>query len=282
MAGLGRRTHYRKHLTDSVLYDLPEPKLNERIAKVCSTRGSNQFDLLLSRDIDSSQPPEVVLAILPTKFRKLIWLKRNDFVIVQTVTDIIASIQIDSNDHNDEVINERMKQTATQGNDEVDDINLANKSSNAIQCSSEDEGMNEEMISIKNEKLNDSSSGIRFMINSILYKDQIKHLVSKGKWPTHPDFQWPRGDKYVNDATIEANTMNQDHPYSNNSAQSISANGSNHHDNHSPEELDDGTDGDYLDENFDDSNFDDPLLFVNTNRLRYVTVQDSDSSADDD
>jgi probable RNA-binding protein EIF1AD len=28
-----------------------------------------------------------VLAILPTKFRKLIWLKRNDYVIVQSVED---------------------------------------------------------------------------------------------------------------------------------------------------------------------------------------------------
>ena len=66
MAGLGRRTHYRKHLTDSVLFDKPEPQENERIAKVVATRGSNQFDVLVASSKNS------VLAILPTKFNKLV------------------------------------------------------------------------------------------------------------------------------------------------------------------------------------------------------------------
>ena len=47
MAGLGRRTHYRKHLTDSIIHDFPEPGDNECIAKVVATRGSNQFDIIL-------------------------------------------------------------------------------------------------------------------------------------------------------------------------------------------------------------------------------------------
>ena len=83
MAGLGRRTHYRKHLTDSVLHDLPEPNPpHSRIAKIVATRGSNQFDVLLA---NGDGKPE--LAILPTKFRKLVWLKRNDYVIVETAED---------------------------------------------------------------------------------------------------------------------------------------------------------------------------------------------------
>jgi probable RNA-binding protein EIF1AD len=88
MAGLGRRTHYRKHLTDSVLHDLPEPKDDERIAKVVSTRGLNQFDILIASSassIDEERKPQ--LAILPTKFHKLVWVKRGDFVIVQTGSD---------------------------------------------------------------------------------------------------------------------------------------------------------------------------------------------------
>ena len=80
MAGLGRRSHYRKHLTDSVLNDLPEPYENERIAKVLGTRGSNQFELVIDpQDGELDTTPQ--LAILPTKFRKLVWLKRNDYVI---------------------------------------------------------------------------------------------------------------------------------------------------------------------------------------------------------
>lgn len=82
MAGLGRRTHYRKHLTDAVLNDLPEPEEHERIAKVVATRGGNQFDILLSTTGEEDRPPQ--LAMLPTKFHKLVWVKRGDYVIVQT------------------------------------------------------------------------------------------------------------------------------------------------------------------------------------------------------
>jgi probable RNA-binding protein EIF1AD len=88
MSGLGRRTHYRKHLTDAVLNDFPEPAQNERIAKVVSTRGSNQFDLIVApKDPSSEIEPTPQLAILPTKFRKLVWLKRNDYVICSCVEE---------------------------------------------------------------------------------------------------------------------------------------------------------------------------------------------------
>ena len=86
MAGLGRRSHYRKHLTDSVLNDLPEPHENERIAKVLGTRGGNQFELVIDpQDGELDTTPQ--LAILPTKFRKLVWLKRNDYVICAVADD---------------------------------------------------------------------------------------------------------------------------------------------------------------------------------------------------
>jgi probable RNA-binding protein EIF1AD len=88
MAGVGRRTHYRKHLTDSVLNDFPVPKETERIAKVVATRGGNHFEILLASSSvqkdDPSDERKSVLAMLPTKFRKLVWLKRNDFIIVDT------------------------------------------------------------------------------------------------------------------------------------------------------------------------------------------------------
>lgn len=81
MAGLGRRSHYRKHLTDAVLHDYPEPTENECIAKVVATRGGNQFDVLVAGN-DTPQ-----LAILPSKFNKLIWVKRGDYCIVETGDD---------------------------------------------------------------------------------------------------------------------------------------------------------------------------------------------------
>ena len=87
MAGLGRRSHYRKHLTDAVINDLPVPNFEqgERIAKVLASRGGN----LLEIDVASAPPhfhdrtgttPQ--LALLPTKFRKLVWVKRGDYLIV--------------------------------------------------------------------------------------------------------------------------------------------------------------------------------------------------------
>ena len=86
MAGLGRRTHYRKHLTDSVINDLPTPQEEERIAKVVATRGGNQFDVLLALSDDAvvctTAERNPRLCILPTKFRKLVFIKRGDYVIV--------------------------------------------------------------------------------------------------------------------------------------------------------------------------------------------------------
>jgi probable RNA-binding protein EIF1AD len=137
MAGLGRRTHYRKHLTDSILYDFPEPTDNERIAKVVATRGSNQFDVLLAATeggSTSSEKPQ--LAILPTKFNKLVWVKRNDFVIVETATD---------------------------GSEEQTDPQQQPTKSTSADTH--------------------ASGGIRYMISHILYKNQVKHLQSKGFWP---------------------------------------------------------------------------------------------------
>ena len=97
MAGLGRRTHYRKHLTDKVLYDLPEPKSYERIAKVVATRGGNQFDIILAGTASTN-----VLAILPTKFHKLVWVKRNDYVIVETGFDDNDEVNNDEDNDNNE------------------------------------------------------------------------------------------------------------------------------------------------------------------------------------
>jgi probable RNA-binding protein EIF1AD len=169
MAGLGRRSHYRKHLTDSVLHDLPEPDaaFGERIAKVVSTRGGNMFDVIVAAptyhqttDTTTTTPPSSAsstqpqsthtddddttsettttvpldtplshhvdrtpqLALLPTKFRKLVWLKRNDYVIVRS------------------------------GDEETDTTH-------------------------------NLEGGVRYMISKILYKDQVKHLKTRGLWP---------------------------------------------------------------------------------------------------
>ena len=132
MAGSGRRTQYRKHLTDAVINDLPEPdeRIGRRVGLVVGTRGGNMFDVVVapllsttatlttnavisktldhnrtSKDIDKvplnsttnndndinnrlipssiqtiRRTPQ--LAFLPSKFRKLIWIKEKEFVLI--------------------------------------------------------------------------------------------------------------------------------------------------------------------------------------------------------
>merc|ERR1712157_185026 len=93
MAGLGRRSHYRKHLTDTVLNEYPIPNITkgEYVVKVLSSRGGNLFDLIVqtnnsTNDEDNKQRSKEILAILPTKYRKLVWIKRGDYVIVESGT----------------------------------------------------------------------------------------------------------------------------------------------------------------------------------------------------
>lgn len=220
MAGLGRRTHYRKHLTDAVLFDLPEPNaaMNERIAKVVATRGSNQFDVKLATRCSAAENDgcvsgggETVLAILPTKFRKLIWLKRNDFVILRHAVE----------DH------------TAGGHDEHDGNGNGNENDEDTKNVSHDSG------------------GIRFMITHILYKDQILHLQSKQLWPSH-DLAF----FYANQADA---------------AQGDEQN------------VGDGIV--YQDESDSDGEQDshqvDPL-FVNTNRIANIALEDSSSDEDDE
>lgn len=225
MAGLGRRTHYRKHLTDEVMFGTPEPQINDKIAKIVSTRGSNQFDVLLA---DSKQC-DPVLAILPTKFRKLVWLKRNDFVIVQTASDV----------HNEEEM--QSHESTDVGAALVDDSEQKSQMKNSFES---------------------DKKGIRFMISHILYKDQIIHLKSKNMWPTNDD--------EFNVTTKEIQTppenFEQNPPETGDDAK---VNLSTIIDN------DDQPNNEYFNDN-------DPLLFVNTNRVAKLVIEDSDSSADED
>jgi probable RNA-binding protein EIF1AD len=75
MSGAKRRSGYRKGLTDEVLHGLPEPQEGQCIVKLLGARGSNLFEV-------ESERSDVALALLPTKFRKTVWVKRGDFCIV--------------------------------------------------------------------------------------------------------------------------------------------------------------------------------------------------------
>ncbi len=247
MAGLGRRSHYRKHLTDAVLNDLPEPDetLGLRIARVVGTRGGNMFDIVVAplstsnnKESDKKEeqadkeegsadkiilelPPSLdeartqQLAFLPTKFRKLVWIKRNDFVIVQ--------------------------------------------------CG-------EEESAEQSDQKDSSSSGFRYVITHILYKDQVKHIKSKNLWPADPYFadDDPEVDLELDDKE-EDNIENGD---------DVAGDGTDNNDNESESN---NVDAGYEDD--DGIVFDDPLnddYMINTNRVARLTVDDSSSDEDSD
>ncbi|ETW06673.1 hypothetical protein H310_02855 [Aphanomyces invadans] len=75
MSGAGRKSGYRKGVTQDVLYGEPVPEAGELIVQVQAMRGSNLFEIVTSDG-------ETGVAMLPTKYRKLIWIRRGDFLIV--------------------------------------------------------------------------------------------------------------------------------------------------------------------------------------------------------
>jgi probable RNA-binding protein EIF1AD len=81
MSGAGRKGGYRKSVTDGFLNEFPLPEEGKSLlAQVGPPRGSNVFEVVFA---DGSKS----LALLPNRFKKLIWVKRNDFVLVTTTVD---------------------------------------------------------------------------------------------------------------------------------------------------------------------------------------------------
>mgnify|MGYP005680751361 CR=1 FL=1 len=265
MAGLGRRTHYRKHLTDKVLYDLPEPKSYERIAKVVATRGGNQFDIILAGTASTK-----VLAILPTKFHKLVWVKRNDYVIVETGFDDNDEVNNDEDNDNNEN-NDYAKEEEEQ-KDNQDSVAVDSKSNDNNNVADEEK-----------------ETGIRFIISHILYKDQVKHLRSKKLWPEND----PEFFEVDTDTRNNRNTAENDINGTNNNVDRIDDTANNddqqqqqQHNNDGGGDDNDDEDGIVYNEMYEDDLNDDDL-FVNTNRIARLEIDensdgDYDASSDEE
>jgi probable RNA-binding protein EIF1AD len=218
MSGVGRRSQYRKHLTGTLLNELPVPDFScgERIAKVYGSKGGNRFDVLLA------DPPEILspasatvviqcatnkndnledervpqLAMLPNKFHKLVWIKRNDFVIVRGSLEQSAVSKVES------------------------------------------------------------SSGVRYMITHVLYKDQVKHLKDEGLWPINdPCFSDPKSQEEL---TMTYNEVKSDGDIEESTDNILS-------DGYSTEE---------------DTSQDHDEYLINTNRLARIRIVDSDDDED--
>jgi probable RNA-binding protein EIF1AD len=66
----------RKHVEEEILSQFPLPKENERVVVVRESRGRNTLEV--------AYPDEsTILALIPAKFQKKIWIKKGNFVIIE-------------------------------------------------------------------------------------------------------------------------------------------------------------------------------------------------------
>lgn len=70
----------RKHVVKEVLGDFVTPSENQQIVKVIGSRGNNLHEIVTAHG-------DSFLVSMPTKFRKNIWIKRGDFVIVDPIEE---------------------------------------------------------------------------------------------------------------------------------------------------------------------------------------------------
>ncbi|CAG4938191.1 unnamed protein product [Parnassius apollo] len=71
----------RKHVMNEALWDDYElPKENQSIVKVLKSKGNNLHEI-------TTPAGEEYLVSMPTKFRKNIWVKRGDYIIVEPIPE---------------------------------------------------------------------------------------------------------------------------------------------------------------------------------------------------
>uniref|UniRef100_A0A3Q2PQD9 Probable RNA-binding protein EIF1AD n=1 Tax=Fundulus heteroclitus TaxID=8078 RepID=A0A3Q2PQD9_FUNHE len=70
----------RKHVVKEVLGDFITPTENQQIVKVTGSRGNNLHEAITAQG-------ETFLVSMPTKFRKNIWIKRGDYLIVDPIEE---------------------------------------------------------------------------------------------------------------------------------------------------------------------------------------------------
>ena len=138
MSGAGRKTAYRKAVTEEVLSGYPEPDaaVGELVARVEAPRGGNIIEVACGNG-------HAGLALLPQKFRKLVWVKRGDWVIVSGG----AGKDIEVSDGKD--------------------------------------------------------GAVRYIVQHVLYKEQVRHLKKQKLWPSMFDDDGASADAAVAAAAAE-------------------------------------------------------------------------------
>jgi probable RNA-binding protein EIF1AD len=75
-------SHARKHVTREVLDSYPTPEPHQQIVRVTEMRGGNIIEV--------EYPDRTrILCLLPAKFKKTVWVKRGNYVIIEPFTEIL-------------------------------------------------------------------------------------------------------------------------------------------------------------------------------------------------
>lgn len=75
----------KKHVAKEVLDEFVLPEPHQRIVQVVAGKGNNLHQVFDPSVQDEEEGK--YLASMPTKFRKSVWIKRNDYVIVEPIEE---------------------------------------------------------------------------------------------------------------------------------------------------------------------------------------------------
>ncbi|XP_065662103.1 probable RNA-binding protein EIF1AD isoform X1 [Hydra vulgaris] len=70
----------RKHVTKEILDDYYEPNEDEQIVQIVAAKGNNLHEV---KTINN----ESFLVSMPNKYRKSVWVKRGDYVVIQSIKE---------------------------------------------------------------------------------------------------------------------------------------------------------------------------------------------------
>ncbi|CAD5125593.1 DgyrCDS13795 [Dimorphilus gyrociliatus] len=70
----------RKHVVREVTEDFVLPEGDQMIVKVCASRGNNLHEVENDQGVN-------FLVSMPTKFRKNVWIKRGDYIVVKPIAE---------------------------------------------------------------------------------------------------------------------------------------------------------------------------------------------------